>query len=151
VKAAFLLNFARFVEWPASAHSSETSPIHVGVLGEDPFGETLERTFAGRTAQGRSLAVLRSGDPKDLASCHIVFIRTTRKDKPAALLEPFRERPVLTVGEAEGFARAGGILNFYLEERKVRFEINPEAAKRAGLKISSKLLQLARLVREETP
>lgn len=151
VKAAFLYNFAKFVEWPDGTHSSADSPLRVGVLGKDPFGEILERTFKGRTAQGRSFSIARSDNPQDLLTCHIVFIRPPEEGTLIPLLKAFDGRPVLTVGEMEGFARSGGVINLYLQEKQVRFEINPTAAERAGLKISSKLLQLARLVREERP
>lgn len=151
VKAAFLYNFAKFVEWPAETHPSPDSPLRVGVLGKDPFEEALERTFKGRTAQGRGFTITRSDDPKNLLTCHIVFISITDRERLAAHLKPFEGRPVLTVGEMPGFARAGGHVNFYLQEKQVRFEINPTAAGRAGLRISSKLLQLARIVREERP
>lgn len=149
IKAAFLYNFAKFVDWPASAHSSENSAIRVGILGIDPFGDTLDRPLKGRTVQGRPFAIQRSRNLEELKSCHILFVSTSEKDRMKGILAGLQGLPILMVGEVEGFARKGGTINFFLQEKQVRFEINPDAAARAGLKISSKLLQLARIVREE--
>ncbi len=151
IKAAFLLNFAKFVEWPASAHPAADSPIRVGVLGDDPFGNVLDRTLKGRSVQGRSFVVERSKDPETLKSCHILFVAASEKEWVKPILGALKGLPILTVGEAAGFAHARGVVNFVLQEKLVRFEINPDAAARAGLKVSSKLLQLARIVQEEKP
>ncbi len=149
IKAAFLYNFAKFVEWPDGAFPAADSPIRLGVLGKDPFGEILDRTLKGRKVGGRGFQIERFDDVEKIKSCHIAFIPASCKDRMEAALESLKCRPVLAVGETPGFARSGGIINFFLQENKVRFEINPDAAARADLKISSKLLHLARVVREE--
>jgi hypothetical protein len=148
VKSAFLYNFARFIEWPAAAFADERAPFVVGVLGKDGLGEALDRTLKGKTANGRSFAVRRSESVDDLRGCHLLFVPDSRKDDWDAVLSSLRGRPILLVGDSNGFAASGGSVNFILEDRKVRFEINPDAAARAGLKVSSKLLQVGKVVRD---
>jgi hypothetical protein len=148
VKAAFLYNFATFVEWPPATFADPQAPFAVGVFGKDPFGPSLEDTFRGKTVGGRRIVVRRSSDAGDLLSCQLVFVPCGEGERGAAALTAFKGIRVLTVGERDGFARDGGCVNFYIDDRRVRFEINPEAAKRANLKISSKLLRLARVVTE---
>jgi hypothetical protein len=146
LKAAFLYNFATFVEWPPETFPDARAPFTVGVLGRDPFGDLLEETFRGKTVGGRRIAVKRSRDVDDLRSCQLVFL--PEGEATARALNALKGASVLTVGESDGFAEDGGCVNFYIDGLRVRFEINPEAAKRANLKISSKLLRLARLVAE---
>lgn len=144
VKAAFLYNFAKFIEWPSGAPSG---PIKIGILGEDPFGATLDGTVKGKTANGRSLVIRRLKRTQDARSCHIVFVSRSEKGRFAEILEAVKGAPVLTVADTERFAHRGGMLNFYLEQNRVRFEVNVTAAEQARLKISSKLLRLARIVK----
>ncbi len=144
VKAAFLYNFAKFVEWPVGAPSG---PIKIGILGKDPFGSTLDNTVKGKTANGRTLVIKRLKRTQDARSCHIVFVSESEKARITEILATIKGAPVLMVGDVERFAHRGGTVNFYLEQNKVRFEINVEAADKAGLKISSKLLSLARIVK----
>ena len=147
LKAAFLYNFATYADWPADAFPDPRAPFRVGVCGKDPFGPLLEEAFLGKTVGGRPIVVKRSPEVADLGSCQLVFVPASERTSRALLaLEGTR---ALTVGEREGFAQEGGCVNFYLEGKRVRFEINPEAAKRAGLKISSKLLRLARIVKDK--
>jgi uncharacterized protein DUF4154 len=150
VKAAFLYNFGRFVTWPARAFADSTAPLLVGILGEDPFGTEIDAMLRGKTLEGRPVQVQRFQELRDLGPCHILF--TARSD-PAFLQQLFatlRGRPVLTVGESTDFTSRGGVIRFYLEENRVRFEINVRASQRAELWISSKLLKLARIVGEES-
>jgi len=149
IKAAFLYNFASFVEWPSSAFPDKESPFTVGVLGQDPFGSGLEEAFKGKTVNGRRIAVRRGSDVKELGACQVLFVSASEKERAAKILEALKGRPTLTVGDLSGFAALGGCINFYVEGKKVRFEINPEAAKRANLTLSSKLLRLARVVGEK--
>lgn len=151
VKAAFLFNFARFVEWPPRAFASPTSPIAVCVLGEDPFGEALNRVVAGKMLNERTLMVRRAKKLRDLSGCEILFISSSERERLPEILEELRNAPVLTVGETEGFASRGGEVQFTLEESRVHFLINVDAAERAGLKVSSKLLNLARVVHDDPP
>jgi uncharacterized protein DUF4154 len=141
VKAAFLFNFAKFVDWPPSAFTDGRSSLKLCVLGEDPFGRSLE--VGGEEVGGRKLTVLRAGRLSDPAGCHVLFVSRSERKRLSEILPAVRDDPVLTVGDAEGFLEQGGIINFVLEGSKVRFEINQEAADRAGLKISAKLMRLA--------
>lgn len=147
VKAVFLYNFAKFVEWPGVAGDAPNEPFVIGILGEDPFGKVLDETLRGKTVNGRTVVIARLLRAKDARGCHIVFISGSESRHLHSIFESLQGSNVLTVGETEGFARQGGAINFTLEESRVRFEINIEAAQRAGLKISSKLLSLAKIVR----
>jgi hypothetical protein len=137
VKAAFLFNFAKFVAWPAD---TDGGPLTICVAGRNVFGETLVDTVRGESINGRPLDVRVLLEPEP--GCHIIFV--PRGAATAAYLRAFRSTPVLTVGESPDFISQGGIVNFTLEGTSVRFEIDPEAAERAGLRISSRLLRLAR-------
>jgi hypothetical protein len=138
VKAAYLFNFTKFVEWPA-ASASEREPFTICVAETNPFGSVLAETVQGETVAGRPLVVRVARDP---AGCQVLFVPA---DVPAdAFLRNVRTAPVLTVGESSAFLRRGGIVNFFLDGGKVRFEIDQAAAERANLRISSRLLRLAR-------
>jgi hypothetical protein len=143
LKAAFLFNFAKFVEWPPEAFAEARSPIVIGILGENPFGGDLERTIRNKTISNRSLAVKEIRSLAEATNCHLLFISTSEKQRLPEIIQGLRGASVLTVGETERFTEAGGMINFVLEGNKIRFRINDEAAKSAGLKISSKLLSLA--------
>ena len=149
VKAAFLYNFVKFVEWPVDTFADPGAPFVLGVLGEDPFGSVLEQTLKGKTVNGRALVIRGVKQGKDLRTCHILFVSSSEIRHLDQILESLKGSSVLTVGEMERFAQSGGAVNFVLEQNRVRFEINPEAAARARLRISSKLLALARIVADE--
>jgi hypothetical protein len=146
IKAACLLNFAQFIEWPAAAFAKPDSPIIVGVLGDDPFGDALESTFRDESIQGRALLVRRARDLDDLKFCHLLFISKSEKARLTEILSGSIDTPAVTVGEIDEFAQRGGIINFYIDNAKIRFEVNPDAAQRKGLKIGSQLLKRARIV-----
>jgi hypothetical protein len=150
VKAAFIYNFAKFVEWPPGALPSGGSTFNVCVLGQDPFGEVLDSTVAGKAIGGRMLAVERVASPSDAASCSIVFIGASEAANLARVLGRLQGTPVLTVGDLDRFADRGGMIGLFVENSRVRFAINTNAAERAHLRISSALLNLARIV-SETP
>lgn len=144
LKAAFLFNFAKFVEWPPKAFAKDSSPLVVGVLGEkNPFGDDLKRTVRNKTINNRPLEVKEIQSVTEATNCHILFICTSEKKRLPEILDGLRDTPALTVGETDRFIQAGGMINFVLAGNKIRFEINDDAAKKAGLKISSKLLSLA--------
>jgi hypothetical protein len=149
IKAVFLFNFLQFVEWPATAFSSADSPIRIGVLGDDPFGSVLERAFQGETIWHRSLVVERSSRVEDLKNSHLLFVSKSEKSRYPEVLSQFNSKNTLTVSEMEGFTRRGGIINFYLEGKRIRFEINTNAAQNHGLKVSSQLLGLGKIVNSE--
>jgi hypothetical protein len=150
IKAACLLNFAQFIEWPATVFAENGTPITIGILGDDPFGQTLEQTFQDETVQGRKLVIKRSRQIDDLKTCHLVFIGKSEKDHLADTLATLNDAHIVTVSEMYGFASRGGIVNFYIENNKIRFEINPDAAQRSGLKISSQLLKRAKIVSSDS-
>ncbi|HEY9421241.1 MAG TPA: YfiR family protein [Thermoanaerobaculia bacterium] len=140
VKAAFLYNFTKFVEWPDGAFPDGS--FRICVLGDDPFG----RSLMGLTSQevaGRKLTVVRARDMEKLEGCHVLFISRSERGRLPEILSEVRDSPVLTVADTRGFLDDGGVINFTLEGSKVRFEISQEAADRARLKISSKLMRLA--------
>lgn len=149
IKAVFLFNFLQFVEWPDEVFAGAKAPLRIGVLGDDPFGPALEAAVRGETVGGRPLVVVRSHRSEDLLGCHLVFISRSearRLDAHLARLDPL---PILTVSEIEGFAGQGGVIGFYSDGKKVRFEINADAARRRDLKLSSELLSLGRLIETE--
>lgn len=147
VKAAYLHNFAKFVEWPKEKFPEEDTPIVVGLVCRDAFAEVFAATIKGKTVKGREIKLRRAKRVRDLADCHVVFIGASEKVRIEDVRAAFKGRSVLTVGEEEGFAARGGIVNLTKEKNKVRFEINLDAAKQARLKISSQLLKLATIVR----
>ncbi len=146
VKAAFIYNFAKFVDWPNGALERPDSPIVIGIVGKDPFGQTIDRAIQGKSIGGRGLVVKRFAWDADLKGCQILFIGTSEKGKFGQLAGILKGAPVLTIGESPGFAGHFGIINFIMEDGRVRFEINADAAKRARLNVSSKLLSLAKVV-----
>jgi len=146
VKAAFLFNFAQFVEWPDDAFDDSRSSIVIGILGDDPFGSIIEKTVAGKTVREKKFVIKRFQRVADVERCHILFVSSSEEVRLTDILDAVRSSSVLTVGEMERFAERGGIVNLTKEQNKIRLEINVEAAERAGLKISSKLLKLAKVV-----
>jgi len=148
VKAAFLYNFAKFVEWPAQSFKGPDDPITICVVGHDPFGNMLEDTVKGKSFEGRPFAVRDVAEVQQAGGCNILFFSTAERKHLRSMLQSLGTPGVLTVGETEGFAIDGRVINFKLEEGKVRFEINPDAAASAGLQIRSNLLSLAKIVRK---
>ena len=146
IKAAFLFNFAKFVEWPYKAFPNEISPLVIGVLGEDPFGHVLEELVENQTINGRKLVIKRFRRIEELKICHILFISPSEKKAVPEILASLKNRHILTVSDIDRFAARGGIICFVQQNSSIHFEINVEAAKTAELKISSKLLRLAQVV-----
>ena len=144
MKAAYLYTFAQFVTWPAEAFAGSSAPVVIGILGDDPFRETLDRTIRNQTVRGRPIHIRRTARIEDLRSCHILFLSSTERRRLPQVLAGLRGASVLTVSEMEHFGSQGGMVTLYSESDKVRFAINVAAAERAGLKVSSKLLKLAR-------
>ena len=143
IKAAFLYNFAKFVDWPPQAFTNENSEFVIGILGDNPFGEDLARTVAGKNVNERTIAIQKFTDAAETKNCHILFISTSEKNRLPEVFEKLKGRSILTVGEMERFTESGGIINFVREASKIRFQINDPAAKAIQLKISSKLMSLA--------
>jgi YfiR/HmsC-like len=149
VKAAFLFNFGKFVEWPQASYASAKSPFSICVLGEDPFGAALDQTLHGKVIANRPVSVLRMKDAASAQHCQIVFVSSSEKSHLATTFASFRGSNALLVGETDGFAASGGAIQFTLEDNHIRFAINPDAIRRAGLQVSSQLLALAKIVRDE--
>jgi hypothetical protein len=143
IKAAMIYNFAKFVEWPPEALGGEGDPVVVGVLGNYPFGATLETVLRGKTVQGRPVLLRRFDMAPHLGACHILFISKTERNRLPEMLPALRQASVLTVSDMDNFARLGGVIGLVLEDSKIRFQVNADAARQAGLKVSSKLLKLA--------
>jgi hypothetical protein len=148
IKAAFLYNFAAFVEWPRGAFAEESSPLVVCVVGADPFGATLDKTLQGKTAQGRALVIRRVAAAKEAKGSHIVFLPSSEAENLAALTAAVVGTSALIVAESEGLARKGASFNFILEDSRVKLEVNVGTAEKAGLRLGSKLLKIARRVDE---
>jgi hypothetical protein len=143
VKGAFLLNFARFVDWPPRAFKSPADPISICILGANPFGPVLEQAAHAALVENRGVAVRQIAEPQQAGHCHIAFVSAAERKRSHALLDAVRGGNVLTVGEFDGFISGGGVIDFSVEESRVRIEIGTAAADRAGLHISAKLLSLA--------
>jgi hypothetical protein len=146
IKAAYLYNFIRYIDWPADTLPPAGGTITIGIIGDSPFGPAID-PLKGKQIKGCTLAVKSIVAGKDMDQCQIVFICPSEKGRLPEILGQLKETRALTVSEIEGFATQGGIINFISERNKVRFEINPEAARRTGLNVSSELLKLARLVK----
>jgi hypothetical protein len=149
VKAAFLLNFVKFIEWPREVFESDKAPVNLCVFGHDPFGSALDDTVRGRTVNNREVLARRIHDLPDLNSCQLVFVSSTEDKRLPELLNSLRGTSALVVGEAEGFAERGGGIQFFLEDNRTRFAVNVDAIQRARLNVSSKLLALARIVHDQ--
>ena len=149
VKAAFLLNFVKFIEWPSEAFQNEKAPVTLCVFGHDPFGSALDDIIRGRIVNNRSVLVRRINEMRDLKSCQLVFVSAADDKRLPEVLISLKDASAIVVGETEGFAERGGGIQFFLEDNRLRFAVNVDAAQRARLKVSSKLLALARIVHDE--
>lgn len=148
VKAAYLYNFGRFVEWPPKSTPAGDTSFPICVLGHDPFGNTLDAALAGETIDGRTLIAKRILKPQDAENCRILFISSSEEGQLTEILATLDRSAVLTVSDIPQFVSRGGIIQFNLVENRVRFEINLTSAERAGLTMSSQLLKLATRVRK---
>jgi hypothetical protein len=143
LKAAFIYNFAKFVQWPEKALPPDDSPLVIGILGENPFHDDLSRVVSGKKVDEHPLIIRPVRVAAEATNCHTLFISASQKPRLTQILKDLRGASVLTVSEMDGFTEAGGMINFVREGTKVRFRINNEAAAKVGLKVSSKLLMLA--------
>ena len=144
IKAAFLVNFAKFAEWPAEAFAGADTPLAICVVGKDPFGDNLKPGPIGK----REVRVLRAVQESAFKECHVAYFAESEDRRLPQLLRAVRKLPVLTVSDIEGFAEAGGMLGLVQNDDRLQFEVNRDAATEAGLRLSSQLLKLARAVRE---
>ena len=146
VKAAFLFHFAQFVDWPAEAFKGADSPLTYCTVGEDPLHGALDAALSGKTVGARAFRVQHFKQAQELQECQVLFVGAEEKKAVLSVLESVRGGPILTVGEADHFVQDGGMIGFFLDDNKVRFNINLDAAGRAKLKISARLLALAKTV-----
>jgi uncharacterized protein DUF4154 len=144
VKAAFIYNFARYIQWPKE--SDINKPFVIGVIGKDPFGVVLDDSVRGQKVQGRPVAIKRFTKIDDVPDCDILFVSASENGHLYQILGALRQAPVLTIGEVDKFAELGGMINLTTEDKRIRFEVNVQAMERAGLKAGSQLLRLARIV-----
>ena len=150
IKAAFLYNFTKFVEWPAEKFEGTNAPIVIGVLGKNPFGAVLAETVKDRKVNGRGIVVKQIDSVSEVKGLHVLFVTTAEVSRFEGLGDALREGSVLGVNESEAFLKAGGTLMFALENDKVRFDIDMNSAERAKLKVSAQLQKLARSVRRKS-
>ena len=146
VKAAFLYQFTKFIEWPAGAFPDANAPFSICVAGVDPFGNILNQLLQQKAVGQRRLELRRSAHGEDLQGCQILFISASERKRFPAILDKVKGSPVVTVSESDRFMQSGGVINFFLSEERVRFDINLEATEGTGLKFSSRLLSVARTV-----
>lgn len=151
VKAAYLFNFAKFTTWPNDVFTDESAPVVIGILGDDPFGEALDKTVEDKTVDNRKFVVKRlsSGaedDPAALRRCHILYVSESLRPHWVSILKHLGDAPVLVVGESEEFAADGGMISFVLSGGNIVFHINRDSLERTTLKLSSKLMKLAKVV-----
>ena len=148
IKAAFLYNFTKFVEWPADRFADDSSSIMLCVIGKDPFGAILEDTVIGKTANGRYIDIRRIDNVDDLNACHLLFVSLSGPERLRKIIASSHRANVLTVGDMDDFAEFGGVISLSKRANKIQFEINLIAARQARLKLDLKLLRLASSVRK---
>ena len=146
LKAAFLFNFAQFVEWPPEAFPEASTPFVIGVLGDDPFGKSLDEIVAHETIRNRRIVILRHRDVQEISTCHILYIGASETPRLNHILTALGSRHILTVGETDLFTKHSGIIQFLIVDNRLRLRINVEAAKMAKISISSQLLRQAEIV-----
>lgn len=146
LKAVFLFNFAQFVEWPSEAFPQATTPFVIGILGDDPFGGVLDTTVANETLNGRPFVIRRFRRAEDIDTCHILFVSRSEADRLERIMPALAGRTILTVGDSEDFARAGGMIALVTANNRIRLQVNMEAAMSGMLVFSSKLLRPAEIV-----
>ena len=147
VKALFLFNFTKYIDWPAAAFTHADSPIYIGIIGQNNIGSDLAIAIQGKTFNGRNIRILRLATEADWIKCQILFISASERKRQADILATLKALPILTVGETETFAQEGGMVNFTKKEGKVHLQVNLDSAQKAGLQISSRLLNVADVVR----
>lgn len=148
LKAAFLFNFAKFIDWPAASFAGPQANFSICILGADPFGPSMDELLQGKTIADRRVSIERSKQVSEVRHCQMVFVSASEKSRVREILDSLKGTNVLAVGETEGFAAAGGAIQFAIEDNHVHFVINTDAADRAGLKVSSNLLSLAHVVHD---
>jgi hypothetical protein len=149
VKAAFLINFPKYADWPAAAFAETNSPIVIAVLGETLVTEEIQKVITGRTVNGRKIVLKRLTSGEEPGVYHVLFISAAEQRHSPDVLAKLKDASVLTVGESDDFLEGGGIINLARRDRKIALEVNLVAANRAGIKVSSKLLNVASVVKSK--
>jgi YfiR/HmsC-like len=149
VKAAYLYNFGRFVEWPAKLTTTNAGSFNICVLGEDPFGPALDTALSGETIGNQKVAARRISNPQDSADCQILFISSSEAKRLNKIVEALDKSSVLTVSDIPQFSQRRGMIQLVMEGNRIRFEVNLAATQRAGLTLSSELLKVATVVRRD--
>ena len=149
IKAAILYNFAKFATWPEAAFSSDSAPLRLCVIGDDPFGPALN-SLAGKTVRKRALVTSHIADVENAAPCHILFVSDSETERLDTILDEVATLPILTVADINRFGNSGGIITLKAVDKRSRIEVNIAAAEQAGLRLSSKLLRLADTVGSQT-
>jgi hypothetical protein len=149
IKAAFLYNFTKFVEWPADRFADDSAPIILCVFGKDPFGAILDDTVTGKTVNGRHIDIIRIDSVDGLDACHVLFVGLSERERLRQVIAISHGANVLTVGDADDFIEFGGVISLIKRANKIRFEISLAAAKQAQLKLDLKLLKLASSVKKK--
>jgi len=149
VKAAFLINFPKYADWPAEAFAGSNSPIVIVVLGETPVTEEIQKVIAGRTVNGRKIVLKRVATGEDSGVCQILFISAAEQRHSADTLAKLKDASILTVGESDDFLESGGIINLARRDQRITLEVNLIAANKARIKVSSKLLSVATVVKSK--
>ncbi len=148
VKAAFIYNFAKFIEWPAGHFSSDDAPFVIAVVGPDPFNGALEQAVSGKKVGTHPVQIRHFDSADEIGNCEILFVAAEDDASQTKIMAKIAGKAVLTVGDSDHFDSNGGSVRFFTDENKMRFEINTDATDNSGLKISSKLLKLARIFRK---
>ena len=143
LKAVFLYNFAQFTEWPTNAFADQKTPIIIGVIGTDPFGHSLEDTVKGETIEGHPFVIVHYSRADEIKTCHILFISQSENRHMDEIVRSLKAKPTLTVADMDGPANAGVVIRFTVENNKVHFRVNQQAAADANLILSSRLLRVA--------
>lgn len=146
VKAAFLLNFAKLVEWPTNVFANDTTPVVLGVLGKDPFDKALDEIVAGRTVKNRPVQIVQFTAVEQITNCQVLFISESERRKLDSIFDALRSRPILTVGDMKGF-ESRGMITLVKSNASINLRINLEAAKQARLQLSSRLIRLDKSLR----
>lgn len=146
LKAVYIYNFLQFIEWPSSAFNDQNSPIVIGILGEDPYGEVIDETVKSEKIGDRPIKVKRYKFISDIDTCQVLFVCASEDKNVKNILYDLKGLPILTISDINDFAENGGNINFYVDENKLRFKINVKTLQDAKLKVSSKLLRLAKVI-----
>jgi len=146
IEAAFLVQFSKYISWPAHCFASPTAPVIIGILGRDPFGSKIDQISRSFNANGRGVEVRRLADPEHAKTCHILFVSASKPTTMESISRILAGRPIVLVSSTKDFLARGGMINFITLGTKIRFDINLTNCRHTGIKISSKLLKIAHRV-----